>query len=76
MASHPRARPAAPNRMQQRKERRLFAASDDSAMMKQVQATHAPDGREVDVKPIIQIVDEILIQLIARSIEGHAVRHP
>ncbi|MED6217821.1 hypothetical protein PIB30_021115 [Stylosanthes scabra] len=61
----------ASNKIQQRKERRLFAAADDSAMMKQVQATHQPDGREVDVKPIIQIVDEVLIQLIARSIEGH-----
>ncbi|CAL0320035.1 unnamed protein product [Lupinus luteus] len=57
--------------MKQKRERRLFSTSDDSAMMKQVQATHAPDGREVDVKPIIQILDEILIQVIARAVEGH-----
>lgn len=49
----------------------MFSTSDDSAMMKQVQSTHAPDGREIDVKPLIQIVDEILIQIIARSVEGH-----
>lgn len=49
----------------------MFSTSDDSAMTKQVQATHAPDGREIDVKPLIQIVDEILIQIIARSVEGH-----
>ena len=63
----------APRKMQQRKERRLFSTSDDSAMMKQVQGTHAPDGREIDVKPIIQIIDEILIQVIARGVEGHDV---
>jgi len=62
---------AASNRMQLKKERRMFSTSDDSAMMKQVQSTHAPDGREIDVKPLIQIVDEILIQIIARSVEGH-----
>lgn len=52
----------------------MFSASDDSAMMKQVQGTHAPDGREIDVKHIIQIVDEILIQVIARGVEGHDVK--
>ncbi|XP_004501847.1 protein SIEVE ELEMENT OCCLUSION B-like isoform X1 [Cicer arietinum] len=71
MASYPRQLPAAPNKMQLKKERRMFSTSDDSAMMKQVQSTHAPDGREIDVKPLIQIVDEILIQIIARSVEGH-----
>ncbi|CAJ2644501.1 unnamed protein product [Trifolium pratense] len=53
----------------------MFSTSDDSAMMKQVQSTHAPDGREIDVKPLIQIVDEILIQIIARSVEGHQHDH-
>ncbi|XP_022736659.1 protein SIEVE ELEMENT OCCLUSION B-like [Durio zibethinus] len=43
-----------------RSERRMFSASDDSAMMKQIQSTHAPDGREVDVKPILQIIDDVL----------------
>lgn len=38
----------------------MFAASDDSAMMKQIQSTHAPDGRVVDVKPILQIIDNVL----------------
>lgn len=78
MASmNPRPLAAAPTKMQQRKERRMFSNSDDSAMMKQVQATHAPDGREIDVKPIIQIADEILIQVIARTVEGthDDVRH-
>ncbi|XP_027338753.1 protein SIEVE ELEMENT OCCLUSION B-like [Abrus precatorius] len=74
MSGHARALPAIPAKMQPRKERRMFSTSDDSAMMKQVQATHAPDGREIDVKPILQIVDEILIQFIARSVEGHEVK--
>lgn len=39
-------------------------------MMKQVQATHAPDGREVDVKPVLQIIEEILIHVIARTVDG------
>ncbi|KAK9277623.1 hypothetical protein L1049_007169 [Liquidambar formosana] len=38
----------------------MFSSSDDAAMMKQIQATHAPDGREVDVKPLLQIVEGIL----------------
>ncbi|KAK2442999.1 protein SIEVE ELEMENT OCCLUSION B [Trifolium repens] len=63
------------NKMQLKKERRMFSTSDDSAMMKQVQSTHAPDGREIDVKPLIQIVDEILIQIIARSVDGHQHDH-
>ncbi|KAF7806007.1 protein SIEVE ELEMENT OCCLUSION B-like [Senna tora] len=59
--------PRPPSKTQQRRER----FSDDSAMMKQVQATHAPDGREVDVRPIIQIIEEVLIHSIAPTIEGH-----
>jgi len=73
MNSHTRQLTATP-KMQQRKERRMFSTSDDSAMTKQVQATHAPDGREIDVKPILQIVDEILVRFIARTVEGHEVR--
>ncbi|XP_022737462.1 protein SIEVE ELEMENT OCCLUSION B-like [Durio zibethinus] len=41
-------------------ERRMFSASDDTAMMKQIQATHAPDGRIVEVRPILQIIDNVL----------------
>ncbi|BAT79437.1 hypothetical protein LR48_Vigan04g070100 [Vigna angularis] len=61
-------------KMSQRKERRMFSTSDDSAMTKQVQTTHAPDGREIDVKPILQIVDEILLRFIARTVEGYEVK--
>ncbi|CAL1358233.1 unnamed protein product [Linum trigynum] len=38
----------------------MLSMSDDSVMMKQVQATHAPDGREVDVAPLLHLVEDIL----------------
>ncbi|XP_038880149.1 protein SIEVE ELEMENT OCCLUSION B-like isoform X4 [Benincasa hispida] len=41
-------------------DRRMLSASDDNAMTKQVVATHAPDGREVNVKPILLIVEEVI----------------
>ncbi|KAF8390539.1 hypothetical protein HHK36_025066 [Tetracentron sinense] len=40
-------------------ERHLFSTSDDNSMMKQIQGTHAPDGREIDVKPLLQLVEDI-----------------
>ncbi|XVE54577.1 hypothetical protein DITRI_Ditri03aG0092700 [Diplodiscus trichospermus] len=52
-----------PDKSQQplvRSERGLFTSSDDSAMMKQIQSTYTPDGRVVDVKPILQIIDNVL----------------
>ncbi|CAN0871817.1 Protein SIEVE ELEMENT OCCLUSION B [Linum grandiflorum] len=36
----------------------MFASSDDNAMMKQIQGTHAPDGREFAVKPLLHIVED------------------
>uniref|UniRef100_A0A5B7A0L9 Sieve element occlusion N-terminal domain-containing protein n=1 Tax=Davidia involucrata TaxID=16924 RepID=A0A5B7A0L9_DAVIN len=38
----------------------MFMASDESVMMKQIQATHSPDGFEIDVRPILHIVEDIL----------------
>lgn len=40
-------------------DRLLLSSSDDKAMMKQIQETHAPDGREIDVKPLLRIVEDI-----------------
>ncbi|OMO94428.1 hypothetical protein CCACVL1_06011 [Corchorus capsularis] len=56
-----------------RSERRMFSASDDTAMMKQIQSTHAPDGRVVDVKPILQIIESVLRHVtpnIDRALNG------
>lgn len=47
----------------------MFSASDDNAMMKQIQATHSPDSREVDVKPILHIIEDIM-RHAGRSIVG------
>ncbi|CAN0871827.1 Protein SIEVE ELEMENT OCCLUSION B [Linum grandiflorum] len=41
-----------------RGDRHMFASSDDNAMMKQIQGTHAPDGREFAVKPLLHIVED------------------
>lgn len=41
-------------------DRGMVAMSDDNIMMKQIIGTHTPDGREVDVKPLFFIVQDIL----------------
>ncbi|KAH6805165.1 hypothetical protein C2S51_029996 [Perilla frutescens var. frutescens] len=39
---------------------RGFFSSDDSALNKQIQATHAPDMEDLNVKPILSIIEDIL----------------
>ncbi|KAJ9567929.1 hypothetical protein OSB04_003895 [Centaurea solstitialis] len=39
-------------------------------MMKQVVATHSPDGREVDLEPILNVVEETLRLAIPANIDG------
>ncbi|CAL5368385.1 unnamed protein product [Camellia sinensis] len=41
-------------------DRSMLMMPDDNVMMKQIQGTHNPDGREIDVKPILHIVVDIL----------------
>lgn len=53
-----------------KKDRRMFSSSDDSAMMKQVVATHSPDGREIDVEPILLVIEETLHHAIPANIDG------
>ena len=48
----------------------MFTSSDDSAMMKQVVATHSPDGRDMDLEPILHVIEETLHHAIPASIEG------
>lgn len=54
----------------------IFSASDDNVIMKQVNDTHIPDGTDVDVKPLIHIVEEILrhatINADSTSMVAHA----
>ncbi|KAI8029844.1 Protein SIEVE ELEMENT OCCLUSION B [Camellia lanceoleosa] len=51
-----------PGSMQQliKGDRNMLMTSNDNIMMKQIQGTHNPDGREIDVKPILHIVEDIL----------------
>lgn len=37
-------------------------ASDDNGIMKQIHAIHVPDGRDFDVKPLLRIVENILLR--------------
>ncbi|KAK3413104.1 protein SIEVE ELEMENT OCCLUSION B [Eucalyptus grandis] len=52
--------PPAMQRLIKGGDRSMITMSDDTAMMKQVTDTHAPDGREVDVKPLLLLVEDIL----------------
>ncbi|XP_030544740.2 protein SIEVE ELEMENT OCCLUSION B-like [Rhodamnia argentea] len=52
--------PPAMQRLIKGGDRSMITMSDDSVMMKQVMDTHTPDGREVDVKPLLHLVEDIL----------------
>lgn len=59
-----------PTKMQQliKSDRRIaFATSDDNAMMKQIQSTHSPDGREVEVQPILQVIEDVFALIFCRA---------
>ncbi|KAJ0727262.1 putative sieve element occlusion [Helianthus annuus] len=51
---------AAMHTRRERGHRHLFSSSDDNAMMKNILATHAPDGTYFDVKPLLQIIEDII----------------
>ncbi|XP_059640295.1 protein SIEVE ELEMENT OCCLUSION B-like [Cornus florida] len=38
----------------------MFMSSDDSILMKQILATHTPDGLEINVNPLLRVVEDIL----------------
>ncbi|XP_010904538.1 protein SIEVE ELEMENT OCCLUSION B [Elaeis guineensis] len=41
-------------------ERHLFSSSDDNIVMKQTLETHSPDGREVDVRSLLRLIEDIM----------------
>ncbi|MQL74562.1 hypothetical protein Taro_006919 [Colocasia esculenta] len=43
-------------------ERHFFSSSDDSAIMKQILATHHPDGRDVDCRPLLNVIEDIFLR--------------
>ena len=51
-----------------RGDRSMFSSSDDNAMMKRILETHAPDGRDVDAKPLLQIIEDIFKRAAPGSI--------
>ncbi|XP_059304043.1 protein SIEVE ELEMENT OCCLUSION B-like [Lycium ferocissimum] len=53
-----------------RRERPVFSMSDDHAMSKKILDTHNPDGRDVDVKIILHIVEEIFQHSYRAGIDG------
>ncbi|KAK4762508.1 hypothetical protein SAY86_008276 [Trapa natans] len=40
-------------------DRVMFSSSEDNAMLKQVLSTHTPDGREFEVRHVLQVVEGI-----------------
>ncbi|KAI3886115.1 hypothetical protein MKX03_029834 [Papaver bracteatum] len=42
-----------------RNDRHPFSTSDDNVITNQIQSTHSPDGREVDVTPILHLCEDI-----------------
>lgn len=50
---------------------RGFFSSDDAALTKQILATHAPDIEDLNVKPVLSIVEDIL-RLAKPSTTDHA----
>lgn len=48
----------------------MFSSSDDSAMMKQVVGTHSPDGRDVELEPILKVIEDTLHHAIPANIDG------
>lgn len=67
-SAQPAAKPS--SRQLMKRDRGMFSASDDSAMMKQIQKTHSPDGRELEVRPILHVIEAILRQVVAPGIDG------
>ncbi|KAF5961593.1 hypothetical protein HYC85_002802 [Camellia sinensis] len=61
-------------------DRSMLMMSNDNVMMKQIQGTHNPDGRKIDVKPILHIVVDILSRatmpveisiVLGMGVQGH-----
>ncbi|GAB4829293.1 hypothetical protein Ancab_018961 [Ancistrocladus abbreviatus] len=49
----------------------MFSTSDDNVVLNQIVATHAPDGRDIDVKPLLLVIKDIF-HLATSIIPGEA----
>ncbi|XP_027920347.1 protein SIEVE ELEMENT OCCLUSION B-like [Vigna unguiculata] len=66
-----------PRKMQSRANRHIFSASDDTTMTKNVRATHAPDDRHIEVRPLLNVVQDIfhrVASLIPDIVQGKPVQ--
>lgn len=48
-----------PRKMQSRASRNIFSASDDTTMTKHILATHAPVSEYIEVRPLLNVVQDI-----------------
>ncbi|KAF7130283.1 hypothetical protein RHSIM_Rhsim10G0033600 [Rhododendron simsii] len=46
--------------IRRRREISLLTTSDDNFMMKQIMATHTPNGREFNVRPLLHVVEDVM----------------
>lgn len=53
----------------------MFLTSDDNAMMRHIEETHIPDGRDFDVKPLVQIIEDIVHRATPISVRVHIIIH-
>lgn len=66
-----------PRKNQSRAMRHMFSASDDTIMTKQIRATHAPIEEHVDVRPLLNVVQDIFrhaASLIPDIVQGKQVQ--
>lgn len=66
-----------PRKNQSRAMRHMFSASDDTVMTKQIRATHAPIEEHVDVRPLLNVVQDVFrhaASLIPDIVQGKQVQ--
>lgn len=56
-------------------DRGMISMSDDNVMVKQIHNTHAPDGREFDIRPLFQLVEDILNRATLDADPSILVKH-
>lgn len=66
-----------PRKNQSRAMRHMFSASDDTVMTKQIRSTHAPIEEHVDVRPLLNVVQDVFrhaASLIPDIVQGKQVQ--
>ncbi|TKY60216.1 SIEVE ELEMENT OCCLUSION B protein [Spatholobus suberectus] len=66
-----------PRKLQSRASRHIFSASDDTTMTKHIRATHAPADGHIDVRPLLNVVEDIFhraASVIPAIVQGQQVQ--